>query len=569
MRSNLPVTEREYILEDGKTIVSTTDLKGNIVYANPYFIEVSGFSENELIGAAQNIVRHPDMPADAFADLWRTVQSGMPWTGMVKNRCRNGDFYWVLANVTQVIENGAPTGYMSVRTKPPREQVLQAAQLYRDIMAGNPDRIAIEHGLAVDTGWRRTLAALKDLSLARRIAINLGVIIVLAAGVGVKALLLDADNGLALAGAAIVVAALYFWHALHAAIVRPLREATHAARILAGGDLTAPIAATGHDDVGQLVRLIRQLNINLASVIGDIRGNFVQIRRSTQEVRAGNMDLSARTESQASNLEQTSASMEELSSTVQQNAENAVAANGLANGATAIAEKTGAAVAEVVAAMNGIDTSSKKIAEITGLIDGIAFQTNILALNAAVEAARAGEHGRGFAVVASEVRSLAQKSAAAAKEIRQLIDISTEKIRAGTTIADQAGHNMSEVIEAIKQVASIMTDISLATREQSAGISQVKDAILQMDEVTQQNAAMVEAAAASSATLDEQVRAVANALQVFKLGRFAASDAPLSIPTAIASGHFTDRPAIRAASGRTAVLSERRACASASALQWH
>jgi len=518
MRKNLPVTNSEYVLIDGKTIVSTTDLRGNITYANRYFIEVSGFSEQELIGAPQNILRHPDMPVEAYADLWATIKLGLPWSGMVKNRCANGDFYWVLANVTPVIENGATTGYMSVRTKPTREQINQAAQLYKDIQSGNRNNLAIKQGKAVSAGWVSKFLTLKNISLARRVAINMGIITLLSCAVGVKSFLAGSQPPLVIGSAVVAVIALYFWHSLHEAIIKPLKEATVAAKILAGGDLTTRIEVSRRDDIGQLQLLIRQLNINLSSIIGDIRDNFFQIVTSTQEVSEGNMNLQARTEAQASSLEQTSASMEELTSTVEINSINSAEANTLAGGATSIAEKAGIAVLEVVAAMQDINTSSKKIADIIGLIDGIAFQTNILALNAAVEAARAGEQGRGFAVVATEVRNLAQRSAAAAKEIKSLIDISAVKVDSGAAMADEAGKNMSEVINAIKQVAGIMTEISAATREQSAGIGQVKDAILQMDHVTQQNAAMVEEAAASANVLSEQALEVSDALQVFKLG---------------------------------------------------
>src|SRR5471030_1189712 len=193
MRTNLPITDREYILNEGKTVVSTTDLKGNITYCNAYFMEVSGFSQQELIGAAQNIVRHPDMPIEAYSDLWATIKSGLPWSGLVKNRCKNGDFYWVLANVTPVIENGVATGYMSVRTKPTREQISQASQLYKDIKSGNPNKIAIKQGRAVSAGWVSKIVALKYISLKHRVALNMGVITLLSSAVGVKAFLAESQ----------------------------------------------------------------------------------------------------------------------------------------------------------------------------------------------------------------------------------------------------------------------------------------------------------------------------------------------------------------------------------------
>jgi len=517
MRKNLPVTDREVELISGKTIVSTTNLKGILTYANPYFVEISGFQENELIGKPHNVLRHPDMPAAAFQDLWDTIKDGLPWSGMVKNRCKNGDYYWVVANVTPVVENGQITGYMSVRTKPTSEQVREAAQLYASVNAGNPDRLAFRQGRAVATGWRSKITALQCMSISTRLALCMGLISLLAIVTGVTAV--STSPVTAMLSAAIVAVALYLWYAIDRVVVRPLKFVSATAKVMAGGDLTSHIDVYRMDDVGQLLMLMRQLNINLASIIGDVRGNFTQIVQSTGELSDGNLDLSGRTESQASSLQQTSASMEQLSSSVEQNAQNTSAVNTLANGANQIAEKTGVAVAQMVVAMDDIGESSRKISDIVGLINDIAFQTNILALNAAVEAARAGEQGRGFAVVASEVRNLAQRSAAAAKEIKQLINVSNDKVQAGAAVANDAGKNMNEMIHAIQQVATIMVEIRDATREQSSGINQIKDAIVQMDDVTQQNAAMVEQAAASASVLDEQSHAVSTALQVFKLGR--------------------------------------------------
>jgi aerotaxis receptor len=518
LRTNLPITDHEYILSDEKTIVSTTDLRGVITYANAYFIEVSGFTEHELIGAPQNILRHPDMPVEAYADLWATIKSGLPWTGMVKNRCKNGDYYWVLANVTPVVENGKVTGYMSVRIKPTREQINQAAQLYRDIQAGNPNKISISQGRAIKKGVLSNFARLTTLTLAQRIALNFSLIVLVLIVASVTAFFYDVPTLLALVPVIGIGVALYSWSSLIKAIVKPLKVAIKSAQTMAGGDLTSRPETNRYDDMGQLLLALRQLNINLHSIIGDVRTNSDQIGLATGELAAGNLDLSARTEAQAASLEQTAASMEEFNSTIKQNAGNAVEANVLANEANTVAENSGAVVAQVVTAMHDINTSSRKIVDIIGIIEGIAFQTNILALNAAVEAARAGEHGRGFAVVATEVRSLAQRSSAAAKEIKSLIDVSVSKVEEGAVFADKAGQNMNEVITSIKRVANIMSEISTASREQSEGIAQVHDAITQMDEVTQQNAAMVEEAAAAAALLKDQTSRLINALQVFQLG---------------------------------------------------
>ncbi|MFA9216138.1 MAG: methyl-accepting chemotaxis protein, partial [Sphingomonadaceae bacterium] len=454
MRINSPVTQQEYVMEDGKTIVSSTDLQGNINYANPYFIEVSGFTEQELMGAPQNILRHPDMPVEAFADMWQTIKSGLPWTGLVKNRCKNGDFYWVLANVTPVIEAGRPVGYLSVRTKPSREQIRAADELYREIRAGNPRGMRIVNGRGVGGGWGPRIAARLKMSFSRQIVLGTGLVtaaaILLAlALVGLDAATVNAWQGW-LAGLALLagLAALLTGISLHRNLVQPLGQAMRAARMMAGGDLTASIDVGRDDEMGQLLAALRQTNINLHSIIGDVRSNFDMISHATGEIASGNMDLSGRTESQASSLQETAASMEQLTSTVQQSAVNVANANQLAERASTVAAQGGSIVSQVVTTMEEISLSSNKILDIIGLIDGIAFQTNILALNAAVEAARAGEQGRGFAVVAAEVRMLAQRSADAAREIKALIHASVEQVDQGTRLVDQAGATMHDIVDA-------------------------------------------------------------------------------------------------------------------------
>jgi aerotaxis receptor len=551
MRTNTPVTGNEYVMEDGKTIVSSTDLQGNINYANPYFIEVSGFTEQELIGAPQNIVRHPDMPAEAFADLWHTIKGGMPWTGLVKNRCKNGDFYWVLANVTPVIEQGRPVGYLSVRTKPTTEQIRLADGLYREIKAGNPRGMRIVNGRGVRGGLAARLAGMARMSLARQIAVCTALIGGGAALLALALLLLEAPALAALRGwlsvlaCGTAVAALGFGASLQRNLVRPLAQATRAARMMAGGDLTATIDIGRDDEMGQLLAALRQTNINLHSIIGDVRSNFDVISLATGEIASGNLDLSGRTESQASSLQQTAASMEQLTSTVQQSASNVASANQLAEHASAVAAQGGNIMSQVVVTMEDISASSNKILDIIGLIDGIAFQTNILALNAAVEAARAGEEGRGFAVVASEVRNLAQRSATAAREIKVLIDVSIQKVRAGAVLTSSAGSNMHEVMDSVRRVSQVMEEISNSTREQSDGIGQVNMAVIQIDDITQQNAALVEEAAAAAGNLAQQTRCVAQAMAVFKLRQAVAGGS--GGRGRLAAAPAAARPAARAA----------------------
>ncbi len=301
-------------------------------------------------------------------------------------------------------------------------------------------------------------------------------------------------------------------------ITHPLRRAVAVAEAVAAGDLTTRIDVTSTDETGQLMQALKMMNDSLAKVVGEVRQGTDTIATASSEIASGNQDLSSRTEEQASSLEQTAASMEELTSTVKQNADNARQANQLAASASEVAVRGGSVVGQVVDTMSAINTSSKKIVDIIAVIDGIAFQTNILALNAAVEAARAGEQGRGFAVVASEVRSLAQRSAAAAKEIKALIDDSVGKVGAGSAQVAEAGRTMDEIVASVRRVTDIMGEISAASHEQTQGIEQINQAITQMDQVTQQNAALVEEAAAAASSLQAQAGQLVQAVGVFRVG---------------------------------------------------
>ena len=313
--------------------------------------------------------------------------------------------------------------------------------------------------------------------------------------------------------AASVVGALLFSRS----VVRPIGQAVQASQAVAKGDLTVAAPSAGRDEIAQLLNALHDMQGSLALVVQRVRTNANSVAGASAEIAQGNNDLSMRTEQQASALEQTSASMEELSSTVQANADNARQASQLATDASVVAVRGGDVVSEVVSTMRGINDSSKQIADIIGVIDGIAFQTNILALNAAVEAARAGEQGRGFAVVASEVRSLAQRSAQAAKEIKGLIHTSVERVEQGTALVDQAGSTMTDVVAAIQRVTHIVGEISAASAEQSQGVAQVGEAITQTDQVTQQNPALVEESAAAADSLKRQARQLVDAVAFFRV----------------------------------------------------
>ena len=317
------------------------------------------------------------------------------------------------------------------------------------------------------------------------------------------------------------------------AITGPINQAVGIARAVADGDLSQQFEVSGNSETGLLLMALKDMQASLSSVVSNVRQGSEGVSTASAEIASGNHDLSARTESQASALEQTAASMEQLSATVKQNADSARQANQLAASASTVAVKGGEVVAQVVDTMKGINDASRKIADIISVIDGIAFQTNILALNAAVEAARAGEQGRGFAVVASEVRSLAGRSAEAAKEIKTLINASVERVEQGTALVDQAGSTMTEVVSSIKRVTDLMGEISAASNEQSLGVSQVGEAVTQMDQVTQQNAALVEEMAAAASGLQSQAQDLVKVVAVFNLGGNTSQHSLAPRPTAV------------------------------------
>jgi methyl-accepting chemotaxis protein len=841
MKINMPVTNIEIELKDTSSIVSKTDLKGRITYINRDFLEISGFTEQELIGASHNIVRHPDMPPAAFADLWNTVKAGKPWNGLVKNRCKNGDHYWVEANVAPVRENGEIVGYMSVRSKVTRKQIEDIEPIYRRMLKGE---VIKTEGLVAKlvNGLRNMPMFLKVLmAMILPVGTILGMAILINVGIA---------NALTISSIGFI-AALFVSFLLSRKIVSPIQTATKNINAIASGNLQLKIDTSANDEAGKMIQALKSMQIKVGFDVNDARkiaeeamrlqvgldnstvgvtftdgqgalqyinkagkdlwqgmsagvlkqhkdfsvnemlgktvshfleneearvvfteklnapktiniamygyqleltivpvisdkgeylgrmtqwvdrtaealaekevarlvdeavaghlservdlsilpqgfildtgkginhildavigplnmaagyvenfakgnvptkitdtynGDFniiknnlnacidalnllvadvnmlsqgaqdnkmdtradvtkhlgdyrkvvegvngtldtimqktaadtaekaqeakvladaveetqgiiagaksgdltnrvsldgktgaiaslcdgvnalmdkmteviVQVREAGEtintaasEISSGNNDLSSRTEQQASSLEETAASMEELASTVKNNAENAKQANQLAITASGIAVKGGKVVSDVVATMSAINHSAKKIEDIISVIDGIAFQTNILALNAAVEAARAGEQGRGFAVVAGEVRNLAQRSASAAKEIKELITDSVSKTAEGTVQVESAGTTMQEIVASVQRVTDIMGEITAASVEQSQGIDQVNSAVTSMDEVTQQNAALVEQAAAAAESLVEQAESLVEVVSVFKLG---------------------------------------------------
>ena len=519
MRMNLPVSTQEYAFPKGQTLVSTTDLKGRILYCNPMFIEVSGYEKEELLGQPHNMIRHPDMPEEAFRDMWDTISRGIPWSAPVKNRRKDGTFYWVMANVTPLMQGDQPTGYMSVRTEASREQIQAADRLYQQMQA-EKQAGALLHTLREGQLVKNTLLGRmgRIVQFGPMGKMMLCTLLLVLASWG--AALLGGHTMTLAAGAAwlgVVLLALGMAMYLHKATVAPLSQMLLWANRMAAGDLTQTIAANRNDTVGQLQKALAQLNVNLLSIVRDARQESENMQVSTREIAQGNQDLSSRTESQASNLQQTAASMEEITGTVKQTAESARQATVLATQATQVAERSSEAVDGVASTMKQIQTASGRISEITQLIDSIAFQTNILALNAAVEAARAGDQGRGFAVVASEVRSLSHRTLSAAKEIRQLIDDSANKVSEGHQKTDAAQKTMTESLELVRRVNTLIGEIHSASNEQLSGISQVNSAVAQLDTITQQNAALVEENAASAMQLNGQAQTMTETVQVFRI----------------------------------------------------
>jgi len=384
-----------------------------------------------------------------------------------------------------------------------------------------------------------------------------------AAGANAAAVTARAELLIAGLTAAAALCSLFVAFFATRSITAPLNEAVGIAKRVADGDLTSVITTDRHDETGQMIDALKDMNDSLIRIVAEVRAGTDAIGAASTEIASGNLDLSSRTEQQAASLGQTSSNVRELTETVQQNADNARQANQLAAQASDIAVKGGSVVAQVVDTMGSITDSSKKIVDIISVIDGIAFQTNILALNAAVEAARAGEQGRGFAVVASEVRNLAQRSAAAAKEIKALISDSVEKVDVGSKLVEQAGSTMQEVVASVRRVTDIMGEITAASQEQSAGIAQVSATIVEMDETTQQNAALVEEAAAAAASMQEQAGALARVVSVFKLDEaqqrrtaVAAAPARKALPAAPRPKTAQPQPVAKAASERAAAATE-------------
>lgn len=672
MRTNQPVSQREYVLDDEHYLISRTDLKGRISYANPAFVEVSGFTREELIGSPHNLVRHPDMPEAVFANLWATLEAGESWQGLVKNRRKDGDYYWVNASLTPIFENGELQGYASVRVKAEPEACAYAERVYAQLRSGKVRGVKLVRGQLVRRGLWGRLRRIQLRSLQGRMAsiVVLALLLLAASGglglygvdkAGERTQLLQRDGledvarlqqidqlatqgyqllsntdrmalmdgrlgyaeqleqiatrietiwaeftardvnateqaatfgdqldsylqqglmgivtafngeeafdafvalrdnleGLQDQGAELSAAvnaliqskqtaALAMAQQAQAerrnililqilllavgmlllvvmgvlsvrAIRRPLKESMQFTQQISAGNLGATLPEKRSGEMGRLMGALDIMRKSLASIVKDVDHSVGIVRPASRDIADGNEDLSSRTEQQAASLQETASSMEQMTATVKQNASNAREASGLSSNAASSVRESGEVMNEVVDTMGRITDSSRKVSEIIGVIDSIAFQTNILALNASVEAARAGEQGRGFAVVASEVRNLAGRSADAAREIRTLIDGSAQEIDNGAALVKRAETSIEGVVGAVLKVNDIMGEIASASDEQTGGIDQINQAIAQMDEVTQQNAERVQSSARAAQSLDAQVSMLADAVAVLRL----------------------------------------------------
>jgi aerotaxis receptor len=515
MRLNEPVTQQEYPIPDDVTLMSTTNTKSDITYANAAFVRTSGFSLDELVGQAHNLVRHPDMPPEAFADMWATLQSGEPWTALVKNRRKNGDHYWVRANAVPVIRQGRHQGYLSIRTKPPRPEVDEAAAMYQALRRGESQPVRLRKGVWIRNGffWQ-PLAWLQSLSVRARIRVSVLAFWAVLSVVLTVFMAVDAPSWQVCAF--IGLAALGLDWLLESQLARPLEKlCRHALDVATGNDRDA-VHLNRTDEIGTSMRAIDQMGLMLRWLADDVSEQVLAVRQAASDMENGTDELRQRTEQSAASVAQTASFVQRMASSVTDNASAAEQAWALSGEACQAVARGEQAMGQVVGTMQAIEHSSRKINEIIEVIDTIAAQTNLLALNAAVEAARAGEVGRGFAVVASEVRSLAQRSADAAGTVRALIRASGDQVAEGARLVMETRHAIAGIAAQAQRVSEHIGQISGATQEQRDGIAEVSNAITHLDQITRQNADLVEQNSASSHQLDQQMQRLVEAISVIR-----------------------------------------------------
>ncbi|MEJ8325635.1 PAS domain-containing methyl-accepting chemotaxis protein [Kosakonia sacchari] len=509
MKRNTPVTQKEYLLNDGATLLSTTNTHSHITYANTAFIDASGFTEDQLMGEAHNIIRHPDMPPAAFGDMWFTIQQGDSWTGMVKNRRQNGDHYWVRANVTPVYQQGELTGYISVRNIPQREEIDASAVLYERVNENKLRGFRFYKGLVVRRGLFSFLSIFQRISVSKRI--NLGAIITAALLVVLQFLPFNAAEK---AGVTVIALGLLSVF-LQSQISRPLKIVLSQMQKVVSGRKADYRHFNRVDEIGLLMRLVNQSGLNLNSLVGDVSAQIKGIRVISGRISSEGDSLRQRTEETSGDLHQTAAAVEEIASAVRQTAETATDAMTRADETSASAMESGDVMKKTIAMMQSVSADNNKIVDIIGVIDSIAFQTNILALNAAVEAARAGESGRGFAVVAAEVRNLAQHSASAAREIQTLIEHNVANVKSGVEMVENTETHLTAMIDSVINMSAMIKEIGIATHEQTQALELINQSVSRIGTMTHNNTGMVEHVTSAAEDLSERAARLHRAVHVF------------------------------------------------------
>ncbi|MFC4298509.1 methyl-accepting chemotaxis protein [Castellaniella hirudinis] len=511
MRKNLPVTQAIYDYPAHLTLISITDIKGRITYCNDDFIRVSGYTKEELLGQAHNLLRHPDMPEEAFRDFWATIQAGVPWSALIKNRRKNGDGYWVRANATPMRNGDRIVGYLSVRTLPEAAEIEAAERLF-STMRLEAERGRLVHrfqgGLVSRSGPLH--AFFKYLMPGRQGKALLLGMLAAAGPVGAAWLGLPLWS-LPIAG---VLTALLAWLGVSRLFIAPVDQVAEVTRHLASGDLSQFISIQQFHSTRHLMLPINQLALMIRTVIGDVR-QFLS--NDAHEVARHSQDMLVSTEQQAAGLSKSAAAIDQIGSTIRQTSDMTRAGTQIAAETADTVRRSQTAVDALSETMRQIGESSRSIGDFVQVIESVAFQTNILALNAATEAARAGEHGRGFAVVASEVRALSQRTADAARQIRQLIDVSHARVEQGNEGMTQTQARMGDVAGAVERQGQILAEINLAAQEQATGIQEAGQAMHELDQITQRNALMADGLARLAEKMEHHSKASLDNVRVFRL----------------------------------------------------
>jgi aerotaxis receptor len=507
---------REFEISGSEFLVLVSDKASQFLYANAAYLHASGYEWDELKGTITARMLHKDTPIQVSHDMVKTLRSQQPWTGIIKNQRKDGGYYWLRLNISPLYSKGAFAGSLLVHTKPTRSEIQTFEATYQRLRADKT--LLFSHGRAISNSLlSRTIDRIRHRGLGSRIWASMIALDALA----LTALLTVGDQGATLWGVwgTIVAATTMIGARLTSSIVQPLRDAVRMANRMAAGDLGSESHSARSDEIGSLIRALTQMNMNLRATVLDVRGGVSLMQGATDEIANGTLELSGRTEEQTAHLQGTTSSIDQINKMVQSTADSARQASQLAKSASAAADSGGQVVGQVISTMDGITHSSKKIAEIIGVIDSIAFQTNILALNAAVEAARAGEHGRGFAVVAGEVRNLAQRTAHSAREIKALISTSVDQVAQGSSLVNTAGRSIENIVDQVRRVTDLVDRIADATIGQSRGIGEVTQGVAKLDAMTQQNASLAQDSTFTADNLRAQAERLAQAVGVFKLSQ--------------------------------------------------